>query len=391
MDERMQFIQAWLKRGTDFAGLCRAFGISRKTGYKWTGRFTALGEQGLSDRPPIAESHPHALPLEQVAWILAVRKRHPFFGPRKIRAALEDERRFRWDPPAASTIGSILKRHGYVADRRRRRRVDPATQPFMACSAPNVIWCADFKGHFLLGEGCRCHPLTISDAFSRYLLRCEGLYEPRAEPVREVFEQCFVEFGLPAAIRTDNGPPFATLGAGALSRLAVWWIKLGIRPERIEPGKPQQNGRHERMHRTLKEQTASPPQRTMAAQQLVFDRFRAEFNQVRPHEALGQKTPASVHVVSGRRYPCPLRSPEYPSGCEVRLVDQNGALKWRGTKFFVSECLAHEPVCFKEVEAGRWEASYGPARLGVVDERGREPIFVRPKRQRAKVLPKLPV
>jgi putative transposase len=390
MDERKQFIEAWLKRDTDFAALCRAFGISRKSGYKWTSRFTTLGEEGLRDRPPIAGSHPLALPLEQVAWILSVRKRHPFWGPRKIRAWLE-EKEFRWEPPAASTIGSILKRHGYVRDRRRRRSVAPATQPFAACAAPNATWCADFKGHFLLGNGRRCHPLTITDAFSRYLLRCEGLNEPRAEPVHRVFDQCFVEFGLPAAIRTDNGPPFATLGAGALSRLAVWWIKLGIRPDRIEPGKPQQNGRHERMHRTLKAETASPPQRTMVAQQLAFDRFRAEFNEVRPHEALGQKPPASVHAHSPRSYPCPLSSPEYASGSEVRVVDHNGSLKWRGTRFFVSESLAHEPVGFTEAEAGKWEAHYGPVLLGILDERGREPVFVRPRRQRTKVLPKLPV
>jgi transposase InsO family protein len=389
MDQREQFVYLALKREQPIAELCRSFGISRKTGYKWLARFDAGGSPALEDRPPTPGPHPHALGIDVIAHVLAVRRRFPFWGPKKIRAWM-DEHVLAVDPPAASTIGRILEKHGLVRPRRRRRRVDPATQPFSACKAPNDVWCTDFKGHFRLGNGERCHPLTLTDACSRYVLRCEGLEGEGTEIVQPVYEAAFVEYGLPLAMLSDNGPPFATLGAGGLSRLAVWWVKLGIRPERIEPGKPQQNGRHERMHRTLKHETARPAQERMPEQQLVFDRFRLEFNEERPHEALGQRTPASVYVPSNRRYPCPLRSPEYPGGWEVRLVAHNGSVKWRGERFFVSECLAGENVGFEETADGLWRATYGPVHLGTVNEHGKNPIFIRPGPTR-RVSPKLPV
>lgn len=377
MDQRQQFVHLALKRELGIAELCRSFGISRKTGYKWLARFCAGGSSALEDRPPIPGPHPNALDVNVIAHVLAVRKRHATWGPKKIRAWMY-ENVFSVDPPAASTIGRILEKHGMVRPRRRRRRVDPPTQPFAASDAPNDLWCTDFKGHFRLGNGQRCHPLTLTDACSRYVLRCEGLDGEGAELVQPVYEAAFAEYGLPLAMLSDKGPPFATLGAGGLSRLAVWWVKLGIRPVRIEPGKPQQNGRHERMHRTLKHETARPAEERMPEQQLAFDRFRRVFNDVRPHEALGQRTPASVYVASSRHYPCPLRSPEYPGGWEVRLVANNGSVKWRGERFFVSECLAGEHVGFEETADGLWRATYGPVHLGNVNDRGKEPIFVRP-------------
>jgi len=377
MDQREQFVYLALRREQPISELCRSFGISRKTGYKWLARFQAGGPAALDDLRPIPGPHPHALGIREVARVLAVRKRFPFWGPKKIRAFVY-EHVLDVDPPAASTIGRILEKHGMVRPRRRRRRTDPPMQPFSGCNAPNDLWCTDFKGHFRLGNGSRCHPLTLTDACSRYVLRCEGLDGESTALVHPVYDAAFVEFGLPLAIRSDNGAPFATLGAGGLSRLAVWWVKLGIRPERIEPGQPQQNGRHERMHRTLKQETARPAQDGLVEQQLAFDRFRQEFNEVRPHEALGQRTPASVYAASGRRYPCPLRAPEYPGGWEVRLVANNGSIKWRGKRFFVSECLAGENVGLEETVDGVWQAAYGPVHLGTLNDRGSEPIFSRP-------------
>lgn len=377
MDEREQFVELALKRDTSVAALCRSFGISRKTAYKWLARFRAGGVEALADRRPIPGPHPHELPIITVGHVLAVRGLHPTWGPKKIRAWM-DEHVLAVEPPAASTIGRILEKHGLVRRRRRRRRVDPPTQPFSACGAPNDVWCTDFKGHFRLGNGQRCHPLTLSDAHSRYVLRCHALEAESTELVQPVYEAAFVEYGRPLAIRSDNGPPFATVGAGGLSRLAVWWVKLGIRPERIEPAHPQQNGRHERMHRTLKQETARPPQANMIEQQLAFDRFKHVFNEERPHEALGQRPPASVYSSSMRPYPCRPRSPEYPADWQVRLVAKNGSIKWRCDRFFLSECLAGEPVGLNESEDGLWRITYGPVHLGTVNERGREATFIRP-------------
>lgn len=388
MDEREQFVELAMRGDTSVAALCRAFGISRKTAYKWLARFRAGGVEALADRRPIPGPHPDALSVVEVASVLAVRRQHASWGPRKIRVWMDEN--LPGAPPAASTIGRILEKHGLVKPRRRRRRVDPATRPFADCSEPNDLWCTDFKGSFKVGNGKRCHPFTLSDAVSRYVLRCQALEAENTLLVKPVCDAAFVEYGLPLAIRSDNGPPFATLGAGGLSRLAVWWVKLGITPERIEPGQPQQNGRHERMHRTLKQETAQPPRRTMMEQQLAFDRFQREFNEVRPHEALGQRPPASVYSPSARSYPRPLRSPEYPGDWEVRRISSSGMLKWGGRRFFVSECLGGEPVGLSETEEGIWRAMYGPVHLGTMNARGKEPAFIRPS-AREKVSPRLPV
>jgi transposase InsO family protein len=272
--------------------------------------------------------------------------------------------------PAASTIGDILKRNGRVRPRRRVRRSSPYMDRLRQYDAPNAVWCADFKGCFPLGQrGERCHPLTISDGFSRFLLRCRGLRRPLSRPVRRVFESAFCEYGLPRAIRTDNGPPFSTLAPGGLSRLSVWWIRLGIRPERIMPGHPEQNGRHERMHRTLKAETARPPRSSFSAQQRAFDRFQAEYNDERPHEALGQEVPASLYRPSLRSYPRMLPEPEYPRHFETRVAYPNGVISFGTTQWYVSNCIAGERVGLEPCDDGRWRVHFAWVPIGILDPR----------------------
>jgi hypothetical protein len=247
----------------------------------------------------------------------------------------------------------------------------------------NDVWCVDFKGQFNVGDGVRCYPLTLTEGVSRYLLKCEGLAQPREAPVRTQLELAFREFGLPLRMRSDNGPPFATMSVGGVSSLAVWWVKLGIIPERIEVGHPEQNGRHERMHRTLKAETASPPAANMIEQQRAFDRFRHEYNDIRPHEALDQKPPAKHFTSSTRRYPATLKSPEYED-CAVRYVGGNGVVSFRGKNLRISDILAREPVGFVQVDTSRFEVRYGPMRLGIVDERDGELRFVSGRRDKKK-------
>lgn len=368
MDERLQFIAESLQGERAMAELCRAYGISRKTGYKVVGRYAVDGAAGLQDRSRAPHQHPHAVAEALVTAILAQRARYPRWGPRKLRARLLMQQPSRpW--PATSTIGAILHRHGLTVPRRRVRRCPPGTQPFLACGAPNAVWAADFKGWFRTGDGARCDPLTLSDGYSRYLLRCQALTRPDETHAQPLFEAAFREYGLPDAMRSDNGPPFASRAAGGLSRLAVWWIKLGIRPERITPGHPEENGRHERLHLTLKTETARPPQPTLRAQQRAFDRFRWEYNEERPHEALGQRPPATVYTPSARPYPARVREPEYPVDALVRRVRHNGEIKWQGRSIFVSQCLAGEPVGLEEVTEARWLVRFGPVELGWLDGR----------------------
>jgi transposase InsO family protein len=368
MDERARFIVECVQSELTMSELCRKYEISRKTGYKWWARFEVDGRSNLGDRSHAAHRHPNAIAEEIVTILIAARKQHPTWGPRKLIVYLE-YRYPRLTLPSASTAGAILKRHGLAKPRRPRRRTPPYTTPFLGCEEPNAVWCADFKGSFELGNGRRCHALTISDAYSRYLLRCEGLSYTNEPRVRPIFESAFSEFGLPRAIRTDNGAPFATLAPGGLSRLSIWWLKLGIRPERIAPGAPQQNGRHERMHRTLKEDTARPPARTLADQQRAFDRFRRIYNEERPHEALGQRPPWTAYTASRRAYPVRLREPTYPTDFSLRAVRHNGLLKWRGRELYIAETLANEQVGIAPVADGTWRVYFGDVLLGVLDDR----------------------
>jgi transposase InsO family protein len=365
MDERVQFVAECLCRNRSMSELCRKFGISRKTGYKWVERFEAGGRPSLRDRGR-ARHHQDRIAEAVVLLVVAARKRHPTWGPRKLLYELARDYP-RLVLPASSTVGEILKRQGLSRRRRARAAAAPYAAPFLGCDAPNAVWCADFKGSFKLGVGRRCHPLTISDAYSRYLLRCEGLSRTDESQVRPIFESAFGEFGRPLAIRTDNGPPFATVAAGGLSRLAIWWLKLGIRPERIAPGQPQQNGRHERMHRTLKQETTKPPARTLAAQQLVFDRFRRIYHDDRPHEALAMQPPWTAYQHSARPYPIKLREPDYPASFSVRSVNHKGAMKWKGRMLYLAETLANEHVALQEIGDDTWRVFFADVPLGVIE------------------------
>jgi len=365
MDERVQFIAECLRGELSMSELCHKYEISRKTGYKWVERFNDGGRPSLRNRRR-ARQRQERIAEAVVVLIVDARKRYPTWGPRKLLFDLR--RRYpRLLLPASSTVGEILKRQGLSHARRPRQKAAPYRAPFTGCDQPNAVWCADFKGSFGLGTGRRCHPLTISDAYSRYLLRCEGLSRTDESHVRPIFESAFCEFGRPRAIRTDNGPPFATIAAGGLSRLAIWWIKLGIRAERIAPGQPQQNGRHERMHRTLKQETTQPPARTLPEQQLVFDRFRRIYNNDRPHEALAMHPPWTAYERSPRPYPIVLREPEYPASFRVRAVNHKGALKWKGRLLYLAETLANEHVALEEIGDDTWRVFFADVPLGVIE------------------------
>ena len=369
MDERMSFIVDWRRREATVAELCRQYGISRKTGHKLIDRFKAEGVEGLQDRSRAPHHHPNAVSETIEAAVVAVRQTHPSWGPKKIRAWLSAKHgQTHW--PAESTIAVLLDRHGLTKRRRFRRHVPPGAVSLSPCADANDVWGVDFKGWFKTGDGRRCDPLSLSDLATRYVLRLQVLQRCDSDHVWPIFDAAFREFGLPQVMRSDNGAPFATTGAGGLSRLAVWLIKSGVRPERIAPGKPQQNGRHERLHLTLQQETASPPAASGRAQQSRFDAFQRLFNEERPHEALGQTTPASHYQPSPRRYSGRLREPDYDSEHQVRRVRQAGEIKWDGKLVFITEALVGEPVGLLETEDGHWKVHYGPIELGVIDARG---------------------
>jgi len=363
MKERLQLVSMYETGRYKVAELAKQFGVSRKTAYKWLGRFAQEGLAGLEERSRAPHRHPNATPLEMVQVVLRAKVAHPTWGPAKLLPPSEGGAELAAAWPASSTRGSILARYGLVAARRRRRRVAPWTAPFRHADGPNAVWCADFKGWVRTGDGSRCDPMTISDAFSRMLLCCQILPKTDYAHVRPGFERAFREYGLPLAIRTDNGPPFASVGAGGLSPLSIWWIKLGIMPERIQPGHPEQNGRHERMHRTLKQATMRPPAATPAAQQQRCDAFRLDYNTLRPHQALGQLQPAILYLPSPRPYPQQVEDPCYPPMAEIRRVRSNGQIKWHGGLVFVSEALVGELVGITEHQDS-WRVSFGPIHLG---------------------------
>ncbi len=368
MDQRVQFIADWLSGDYTKTALCDAYEISRPTGDKWITRYELYGVEGLKELSRAPHSHPNRIsePIRQ--RIMEIRLAHQAWGPKKVMDLLRVmEPQECW--PADSTAGEILKQAGLVKPRGRRRRTAPYTEPFAACDRPNRVWSADFKGDFALSGGKRCYPLTISDNYSRYLLQCRGLGRPTYQGVQPWFEWVFREMGLPEAIRTDNGAPFASLAVGGLSVLSKWWIQLGIRPERIRPGKPGQNGRHERMHRTLKAEAIAPGRYTMAEQQRRFDAFVEEYNNLRSHESLDRKTPASVYEPSERPYPAKLKPVEYDDTVAVRSVRHNGQIKWKGQLLYVSEVLAREPVGLTQTDNDRWELRYSFHLLGYLNER----------------------
>ena len=365
-DQRVQFIAAYQMRLETMTDLCWRFGISRETGYKWVQRYTDEQLDGLKDRSRAAHTHPNATPEDTEQTIVLFRLAHDRWGPKKLIARLaEIHPEIGW--PAQSTAGDLLKRSGLVSPRRRRRRTPPHTEPFVHCLNCNCVWCADFKGWFRTRDGRRCDPFTLSDAFSRFLLRCQIVPHPDRHWVQGICDAAFREYGMPLAIRTDNGPPFATTALGGLSRLAIHWIKLGIRPERIEPGQPQQNGRHERMHETLKYDTTIHA--NARCQQRAFDRFREEFNFERPHEALKQRTPGSVHTSSPRPFPRRIPEVSYPDGYVVRRVRHNGEIKWRGQTIYLSQQLTGEPVGLLQTDNDLWNIHFGSLYLATWNQR----------------------
>ena len=359
MEEKVRFVFEYERGEQTMTELCEGFGIARETGYVWLRRYRQTGLAGLCELNRGPRRHPNQTPALIEEAVLELRQAHMRWGPRKLKWVLErDVPGGSW--PAASTIGEMLKREGLVVARKKRRRTTPYSEPLAHADGANRVWCADFKGWFRTGDGDRVDPLTISDAYSRYLLRCQVVEKTDTARVQAIFEAAFREYGMPEAIRTDNGAPFASCAIGGLSRLAVWWIKLGIVPERIEAGHPEQNGRHERMHRTLKQETAMPPAADRRAQQRALEQFRQEYNEVRPHEALGMQTPAAVYESSPRMFPARVPEPEYPSAMLVRSVQRHGHFHWNKHgvhDVFVSEVLWGERVGLLPMD-DRWFTIY---------------------------------
>jgi transposase InsO family protein len=384
MSERQRFIELWKSGQRSKAGLCREFGISRKTGYKFAKRYEEEGDEGLKDRSRAPHTYARETPEATQVLLVVARIEHPTWGPRKLKAWLENH----GCPvklPYPSTIGDLLKREGFVLPRRRRCQVPVGATLPSPIEKPNQEWDADFKGQFRLGNGEYTYPLTVSDHFSRYLLEVRALKGTTTAETRVWLERTFREYGLPETLRTDNGSPFASIGLGRLSKLAVWCIKLGIRPVRGRPHHPQDNGRHERMHRTLKAETTRPPAFGTRGQQKLFDSFREEYNTERPHEALGQKPPARLYRHSPRPYPSKLADVEYPGHYEVRRVCGRGNFTWRGQGVFATESLDGELIGLVEVEDGLWRVYFGTLELGVLDEK-----YLR-RHKTGKVLPMSPV
>jgi len=363
---REQFVGTWLwhRHKTTLSAHCERFGVTRETAYDWIAKYEARGYAGLETKSCAPLTVPHKTDDETVKLLISAREHHPTWGPKKLKAWLEQA--YPWDLnlPAASTIGSILKRAGLVTTRKRRTRIVRYAEPFVDAVAPNDVWTTDFKGHFRTRDKKQCYPLTLVDDFSRFILRCDAYLSPD-EKARESFASAFAEYGLPAVIRSDNGSPFATSATpGGLSKLSVWWIRLGIRPERITPASPWENGRHERMHRTLKAEATTPPQARRRQQQRTFDSFVREFNEERPHEALGMRAPASLFSRSKRRFPRKLPELEYQPGHELRRVADNGTINWDGSRLFLSNVLRNQIVGAKQKDESSWELYFGPVLLG---------------------------
>jgi transposase InsO family protein len=367
VEERLRFVAEYLDGVATMTELAAVYGISRETGYTWVRRYEAEGPAGLHDRSRRPHRVGNATPQVVVDALLEARRRHPTWGPKKLLS-------YEWplvQRPAASTASAILKRAGLIDRRRRRRRPGHPGRPPAVIAAPNVLWTIDFKGQFRTGDRRWCYPLTLIDSCSRYVLACQALRSTRTQPVRAVLERAFREFGVPERIRSDNGVPFAAAWAAArVSTLSVWWVRLGIVPELIEPGRPAQNGRHERFHRTLKRETTRPPASSLRAQQQRFDAYRAHFNTERPHEALGQQPPNVVYTTSARCFPRRLPPLVYPDDSVVRRVDESGSVRWApGTRVYVSRVLTNEDIAFRPIADGVWAVYFGPLVLGHYDER----------------------
>lgn len=370
MQQRREFVEMYLKQRYKFEALCNLYGVSRKTGYKTIARFKEGGWEGLSERSHAAHRHANATEEGIAKRLIKAKQEHPLWGPQTLLAWLRTRQPdVNW--PAVSTAGGILKRAGLVKANRRRRQITHPGRPRVGLvTAPNQLLNIDYKGNFRTRDGRWCYPLTLTDTFSRSLLVCQGFLNPTYQQTRAAVERCFREQGLPERIRSDNGEPFvAPQSLGGLSRFGVWLIKLGVQQVRTRPGSPQDNGLHERMHRTLKEATAMRPAGNLAAQQRRFNRFRREYNEERPHRALGGKTPTSCYSPSSRQLPDRMPTIEYDGHFMVRLVRPNGTIKWKGRDLFVSSVLEGERVGLEETAYGIWSIYFSSTLLGILDER----------------------
>lgn len=378
VDQREEFVMQYLSHNLSMSELCRQREVSRKTGYKWVQRFLDGGAPALLNRSRVPQMHPNAVNDSIVDAVIALKTEHPSWGPKKLKARLAKiEPQIHW--PSESTFARILRREGLVERRRHRRRTPASEHRLAVAHAPNDIWCVDFKGKFRVG-GKYCHPLTVTDAWSRFVLCCHDTGGERLEPTKAAFERTFREYGVPLRIRSDNGTPFASTALGGLSRLSVWWVKLGILPERTRPAHPQDNGMHERMHRTLKAETAKPPSSSLAKQQLVFDQWRHEFNTIRPHESLKMATPGSVYHSATRRMPDELEDPEYPSHFEVLRVNKMGGCSLNGKRIRTSDILQYELVGLEPVDDGQWQLWFGPVFLGKLTEHSHSKLTLAPNK-----------
>lgn len=369
MDERTRFIKDALRGEIAFSNLCKAYEISRKTGYKWLSRYEENGKQGLLELSRAPKNSPQKVSPEIRKLLIQSRKLHPYWGPIKIISWLK-QKNLRLQLPSASTAGEIFKSEGLSEECKSSIRNRASSAPITDALSPNMVWSTDFKGEFRLKNRMLCYPLTIADQYSRFIICCEGYDRINFEGVMRSFEKVFLKHGLPEAILSDNGAPFSSVSG--LSKLSVWWIKLGIKPLRIQPGKPQQNGKHERMHRTLKQETARPPEANMQAQQKRFNHFVREFNYERPHEALENKTPAKFYKSSVRSLPKNLKEIIYPGHYELRAVGLNGEIKWLGQKTFISKALGNENVGLEEIDDGLHLVHFGPLQLGYINQRTKD-------------------
>lgn len=374
MGLKIELVKSWNKGCFGISDLSQKYNVSRPTIYKWLRRHKQLGVEGLKELSRAPRSCPHKTSKTILNLIVQEKLKNRKRGPRKIRAQL-----MRQNPslelPAISTISYWLKKEGLVEERKRRLRVPPYTRPFEECVGPNNVWSMDYKGQFFTKSGQICYPLTLSDNFSRYLLKCQALAGPRHIPTKEVLRSAFREYGLPDAIRSDNGTPFAGRCVGGLSRLSIWFIQLGIIPERIQKGSPHENGRHERMHKTLKDDTLKPPAKNLKEQQKIFDSFRYDYNHHRPHESLDDQVPSEHYTRSARSYVETPHKPGYDLSYAVRRVRMGGRLKFKGREFFISKLLEGEPLGLKEVSDGIWNIQYSFYVLGSLNLRINKVIF----------------
>jgi transposase InsO family protein len=368
MEQRERFIRDDQLALYTMSELCDRYGISRKTGYKWLARFDAGGRVGLRDRSRAPHRCPHRIAADVAQLICGARRQHPSWGPEKLLQWLAP-RHPALDLPAISTAGDLLARMGLVKKRRRRRpHVHPGVVP-ITTAHPNDLWTADFKGHFRTQDGVYCYPLTIADQHTRFLIACHGLASTKGHGVRPVLDRLFREHGLPRAIRTDNGVPFATTGIHGLSQLNVWWMRLGIQHQRILPGHPQQNGAHERMHKTLKADAIRPPRATLTAQQRAFNLFRRQYNDERPHQHLRGRTPASLYRPSPRSYDARLPPIEYPGHFLVKRITNAGTFRFKKRLLFIAHALAPHSIGLEEVDNGIWSIYFCHVLIARLDER----------------------